>query len=458
MSLDILGVSSAHDDFRFIAGSGIPSVPNTYEAQITGGTPTKVEFLLGGQTLEDADAAGGWTAEFDMSSLNSDTELTVNVYEGTSVVDTLVHNVNLLMLPGWFHNAGDSGSTGTTFTATHTWETGYQFDVTVNHLEIGFNTPSSWAFYGAGDRQPLFDLANKRTNFTVESSLHLASDPTGLVTASDFQLEMSADVLGNRVLEHTIGYGASGSTTYDRTFPGGVTVTGSIAYEAAMNPVFTNGLTLESISGTAWVDPNLTISMPLGQARIPMFSIPGGDEIVFDSTASIGLQTANGQSHVLTIAPAVKSDGLGIDSLEMNPQLVASIAGTDTVALGWGDGTAGTQLEATLSQALVARYQNTSGWNNSAPGSLQLSGSTFFESLWGYGQSGSMDLYQWDVADWDFLSRTGAATQSTQTHSYESGGADRSLEELDGWPQSVLDLQGRLPQPWRGSSTGPARG
>ncbi len=89
LSLDILGVSSAHDDFRFIAGSGVPAVTNTYEAQITGGTPTKVEFLLGGQTLQDAGSAGGSTSQFDMSSLNSDTEPTVKAYVGESVGDTV---------------------------------------------------------------------------------------------------------------------------------------------------------------------------------------------------------------------------------------------------------------------------------------------------------------------------------------------------------------------------------
>ena len=106
LSLSILGVTSAHDDFRFVAGTGLPSVLNTYQAQISGGTPTKVDFLLGGQTIEDTDPAGGWTAQFNMSSLTSDTELTVQAYVGTSVVSTCTHNVNLLMLPGWFPRLG----------------------------------------------------------------------------------------------------------------------------------------------------------------------------------------------------------------------------------------------------------------------------------------------------------------------------------------------------------------
>ena len=62
LAVDITGVVSLHDDFRFLAGSGIPDVWNTYEAEITGDIPTKVEFVLGGKTLPDTNAADGWTA------------------------------------------------------------------------------------------------------------------------------------------------------------------------------------------------------------------------------------------------------------------------------------------------------------------------------------------------------------------------------------------------------------
>ena len=92
--------------------------------------------------------------------------------------------------------------------------------MTVNHLDLGFNTPSSWAFYVPGISQPLFDLANKHTGFVVQSDFQLDSAPTGLVSSSSHQLEIWADVLGNRVYEDTISFSASGSKSYQELSPG----------------------------------------------------------------------------------------------------------------------------------------------------------------------------------------------------------------------------------------------
>ena len=157
------------------------------------------------------------------------------------------------MLPNWFHDSGGSVSTGTTFTATQDWSTGYQFDVTVNHLNLGFNTLSAWAFYVPGVSEPLFDLANKHTGFTVQSDFHLDSDPTGFVTSSGYQLEMWADALGNRCLEDTIRLSvpAAARPTIE-TFPGGVAVSGSVSRRCGESiRISAIRLLLDGISGTA---------------------------------------------------------------------------------------------------------------------------------------------------------------------------------------------------------------
>jgi len=208
LALDIVSVSSPHDDFRFIAGDSVPSVLNTYTAVIdeTNGLVSRVEFELGGETISDSDSSGGWTAEFDMTTLASVSDLTVRAYEGATVADTYSHGVDLLLLPDWFHDSGGDYDTGTTFSASHDWSTGYDFDVMVNHLDLGFNTPSDWIFYVPGISEPLFDMANKRTGFTVDSTFQISSQPSGLVNSSNYHFELQAEVLDNTVYEDTFDF------------------------------------------------------------------------------------------------------------------------------------------------------------------------------------------------------------------------------------------------------------
>ena len=125
---------------------------------------------------------------------------------GTTVVDTYTRDVNLLMLPAWFHDSGDGLSMGTAFTAAHDWDIGYQFDVSVNHLDIGFSTPNDWVFRIPGISEPLFDLANKRTGFKVNSLFQIVSRPNGLVNTSDYQFNLLAEVLDEKVFERTFGF------------------------------------------------------------------------------------------------------------------------------------------------------------------------------------------------------------------------------------------------------------
>ena len=268
LSIDILGVSSPHDDFRFIAGDDLPSVLNTYTANIdeTAGTVSRVEFEMGGQTLTDNDPAGGWTAEFDMTTLASVTDLTVRAYEGAALGDTFNKNVDLLLLPDWFHDTGGDYSAGTSFAATHDWATGYDFDVTVNHLDLGFNTPADWVFYVPGISEPLFDLADKHTGFLVDSTFDLNSSAAGSVSATGFQIDISADVLDHTVFDESFSYSGGGSIPYNYD-NGVIQVIGSFDYGASLSPSFNNDLILDGISGTAWVDPSLTVTMPLGWSK-----------------------------------------------------------------------------------------------------------------------------------------------------------------------------------------------
>ncbi len=73
---DITWVDSELDDFRFLAGNGVPTLNNTYTAHVTEGA-TKVEFSVGGQDLWDNDGSDGWSATFDMSDSSLRTDLIV---------------------------------------------------------------------------------------------------------------------------------------------------------------------------------------------------------------------------------------------------------------------------------------------------------------------------------------------------------------------------------------------
>ena len=84
-------------------------------------------------------------------------------------------------------------------------------------------------------------------------------------------------------------------------------VEGSVSYFAELTPHFSNDLVFDGISGNAWLDPNLTVAMPLGEARVPLLSIPGIADIVFGASAEIDFEKVDDQEHMFSITPAVTS-------------------------------------------------------------------------------------------------------------------------------------------------------
>ena len=97
----IESISSLHDGFRFIAATDLPSVENTYQAQVTG-TASSVTFNVGGMELIDSDDSDGWSATFDMTFATTTDQLTVTA-SGPDGSDVETHSVDILLLPDWFH-------------------------------------------------------------------------------------------------------------------------------------------------------------------------------------------------------------------------------------------------------------------------------------------------------------------------------------------------------------------
>ena len=51
-----------------------------------------------------------------------------------------------------------------------------------------------------------------------------------------------------------------------------------------------------------------------------------------------------------------------------------------------------------------------------------------------------MDLFEWEIASWDFLSNDGESIVSTQDHSYESGALANPWKSLTVGPHQSLTL------------------
>ncbi|HUU85648.1 MAG TPA: Ig-like domain-containing protein, partial [Phycisphaerae bacterium] len=418
---EILGIQATHPDFRFIAGADLPQVQESFTAQVSG-TTSSVRFNVGGMTFLDSNAADGWSATFNMTGATTADPLTVTATgPGGSDVDGLP--VDILLMPTWFYS--DDPGMDAEFGVSWDWASGYSFDVTVTHLDLGFDTPADWVFRIPGIQEPLFDLANKHTGFLAQSTFDLVSSPSGIVTSSGYELTLSAEVLDESVFEKTISFNASDSVPYEMNI-GLVHIEGSVAYGAEINPHFDNSLLLDGVSGNLWMDPSLTITMPLFQARIPLLSFvgvvaPGVLDAFVEVGATVGFGTAPGHDHVIELIPTITDGGLGLQQFKAAPALTAGITGTVGVDALLGAGTVEASVTGTLAQGLVSEYVSGLGWSHSAPGELTISGAAGYSTFWGFGPSGEIDLFNWTIASWDFLSQSGSATEPTQTHNYESG-------------------------------------
>jgi Ca2+-binding RTX toxin-like protein len=416
---EITDIWSDHDDFRFIGNMEHLdwSVENTYYALVDG-VVDSVDFRFDDWIITDSFGGDGWSAVFDMNDLTTTDQLVVTS-DGPGGSDEESHNVDIILLPDWFYGVPDPDTFygGVTFEVGQDWTDGYIFDITITHFDIGFYTPEDWVFTVPVVDVTLFDLANKRTGFKIESNFTLSSTPFGTVLSEGFELTLKADILDETIFEYDISYNYSDTVEYESEM-GPVTISGSIAYGAEINPFFNNDLILSGISGTVWIDPILTIEMPLGEIRVPLLSVPGIADIVFGASVAIEFACASGYEHMLTITPTISLGGLGIQYFEFNPSISVAITGYGELEVLLGAATAGASLTGQLEQGLAVHYESAAGWDFAAPGALTLSASAYYDTLWGFGFSGSVDLFEWTIAEWDFLEGTGDDTGYDDDHKY----------------------------------------
>jgi len=397
LAVDILGVTSAWGDFRFIADAQIPEVLNTYTAQVAG-NPSRVVFQIGGQQVTDSNPADGWAGQFNMSALTSVSDLVVNAYEGSSLADSFTYDVDMILLPSWMQEAKVE------FSASVSETTGYAFEVYYKDLDYGFSTPTSWKWTPPYFNDPLIDLGGLRTGFDTGWDFSLVSSPSGDVQATDTGYRVHSEIMGVDIWDYKLLTGVDGD------FEAGPA---SGSYSISFNPAFNSDLTWAGVSGTAqfnmgleyeWSEPLVDVpiyGLPFVKVGVASFEVGVGFNIGVDFDASATVVLADGQLRTsnATIHPSVEAN-------------VSAYADLNIGNLGpWTFAKAGVEVAGTVTQDFTAQCENNT-WSYDAPGSLTFSGNLNWEAVFGLFEGG-VDLFNWKVASWNFVPQTGSGSEQT---------------------------------------------
>jgi len=394
LSGDISWVRSNMDDFRFVAGDGIPSVYNTYEAGISSGA-SQVRFTIGGQSAWDRDGSDGWSAEFDMSACSGGSNLVVQSYSGTMLLDSYSRDVNIIMLPEWF------SSDDVSYEVSASPSSGYQFEVQLKEFDFGVSTPSDWTWgldgYFGGE--PLIDLADLYTGVQGGWSFSLRSHTNGAASVHDVSYFLTMDVLGYRIADEQLSLSRSGqSLNANWDYSDALTVTATGTYDLSFGPSI--GSDLELTQGlSAYADLGIDIGAMIHTPPVTLVGIP----VVGDLSLSVGVGIDIGLD-VDTVMSWEPGTGVSLTTATVYPHMDVRIAGSVEGSVAFGAAKAGITLYADLEQGLAATYTRSSTWRYSAPGSLSLGGDLYWDT-W-LSDPGGTALFNKRIAQWDFLQNT----------------------------------------------------
>ncbi len=391
LAAEITNVHSQLDNFRFISGPAIPEFRNVYQADVNSGA-TKVKFEIGELVIEDVNGSDGWSADINMSQVTGGSNLVVTSYIGTSIADQFVEQVEILDLPQWL--LGDNVDYSVTAANS---ESGYRLDVTIRDLKIEAFTPSDWQWGFDYFETPLYDLANLRSAVEAGWELDLRSSPSGYVTVAASDYFVDIDILGEDVWEKTIPLGLSG------TF-GGSSSWFSGEYSIALSPQFNNDLDwLPGVSGSAALTLNLNQTI-----QLPYYSVAAANGLppwVLDFRVTPSLGIGFGMEVLSNVG--ISPDGhFTVNSLDAdtNATAIFGVAG-EFLVLDGNFYKAGISGEAVVAQNLHSTYTSSQGWEFSAPGSLQLVGSVYWDRFLGY--AAGQHSIEVEVLDWDFIQNEG---------------------------------------------------
>ncbi len=433
LSIVINNVWSEYDDFRFIAGDGIPTVENQYEAHISGGTPAYVDFLLGGQERRDTDPADGWTAIFDMSSLTSIGPLEVRAYDAShNVIAEYTHeDVNVLPLPTWFYRVyhdGDDGhehATGTQFDATWLgWDDGYQFDVFIADIAQSYTTP---------DREKWWILGELETGFRAGPTFRVTSDSQGVVSSSDLGYLFEAAVLNRSVFRAVVPFGVEGKWEFGSLVPTKVEW-GNLNIERLPDSpnwgidsgwyiqasthghgfVFNDDLLIEKAEVTASItigyegsaSGKSAFKIQLPEIQVPALAgvgvPPGVVDVMFGGSVDVGAAIT------LDVTGEMVGTAYQLQSTELMLEFGLGVTGFAEIRVLAGFAPLGGRLRGGLEQGLGVKWSRDQTWVWKAPGSLDLTAEVYSAVGWGSWQIGKTWWSNtWNIAEWDFLKEVG---------------------------------------------------
>jgi hypothetical protein len=108
-------------------------------------------------------------------------------------------------------------------------------------------------------------------------------------------------------------------------------------------------------------------------------------------------------------------DGIGISDATIHPSVKAGVSAYAEASIGnlgpWTFAKAGVEATGTVTQDFIAKYTD-GHWTYDAPGSLAFSGNLYWEAIFGM-FNGGLDLFNWQVASWNFIDGTGSEQAQT---------------------------------------------
>ncbi len=423
ISGDITSVTSSLNNFRFIAGSGISDLFNTFSATVSTGA-TQVAFEVGGQTIWDTNGNDGWSVKVNMSDCINTNDLVVKSYASSTLLDTYNVDVNLLMLPNWLQKANAHIEK-----VSATSDNGYSISIKLEDFNKEVFTPDDWKwnvpYFNTKDGKPLLDISNLRTGIDGGWYLTIKSDANGAVSITDSEYYLGMEVLGQKIIDKK--FKLSGGTSSGANYSGewqnaNITVDASGNFNIAFGPNIDNNLQLTD-GASCSTQLNMAFDTKI---QLPSFSLTEAAAGVPSWLASIdgNLAYQIGVDFNLQTTGAFSiKDGFYLSNATIDPSMNfhAILTGEANVLNGVA-AKGGITLDAYVIQHLKAQYikENPTPWVFTAPGSLNLDSKLYWDTF--LTDPGNKDLFSLKLAEWDFLNQASTPDPNNVNQEYLAPG------------------------------------
>ncbi|HUU85066.1 MAG TPA: SBBP repeat-containing protein [Phycisphaerae bacterium] len=388
---------------RYLTGSVVPDLVNTFTAYVsapTGYTTAAVCFdanfsgILDAGDWTDSSSSGGWTWDLNVSDLSGDKTLRIWAQEsGGSWSDAAVFSLKTLAAPSWM----DPDLTTITFSAA---SGKYEIDSLIGE-RIGVETPSFFPDFMEGTWNGVYAGISVQADMTLSGQVTTRSvAPTvgysflGFEQAYRFNLGTSFSRSYSLfqiidLFRDPAGYFDSGGGSSGLTNPqtGGPTVTLSYSGQVALNNNLqfsqfnaSFGMTLSSGDGSQF-----TLNLPKTVFPIPgtlgLLSLELTPHLGWSPSFDVGIQMTLGSG-----GPVFQSASLSVGA-------TGYVGVTGEVSVLGGAASGGVDITGSLGLGFSADYGG-GGWTYSIPLALGLDIDFVGSLLWGT-LNGRIDVYDW---------------------------------------------------------------